>query len=159
MNHIRHSIACLLAAFVATATMADGGAPIASVTAGEHTWTLLVRPASPTVGPIEFTLLGPASPSATLRLLAAQEPAPEVLGLEPQDGVIGRVARTSIGTAGDCTFEVTLEGHGGALLKGTIPVTPRAPGWRERWPWLLAWVPVAALLALRARAVRGHRVT
>ena len=82
-----------------------------------------------------------------------------MLRLEPQDGVIGRVARTSISTAGDCMFEVFLEGDGAALLKGTIPVAPRAPSWRERWLWLFAWVPAAALLALRARAMRDRSVT
>lgn len=137
---------------------ADGGAPVASVRLAGVTWTLLVSPAAPGVGDVEFTLLGPAAPAALLRLQEPDGQAPQELRLESRSGSVGRSARTTLGIAGECRFEVLLEGSVDAALRGTLPVLPPSPPWQARLPWILAWVPLAALLALRAVAVRARGV-
>lgn len=38
-----------------------------------------------------------------------------------------------------------------------VDVAPPLPSWRSQWPWLLAWIPLAALLLLRERLVMGQR--
>lgn len=144
-------------AFVASAASADGGAPVATARRDAATYTLLVSPASPTVGPVEFTLLGPSQPAARLRLIEAQDLAQE-LSFAQGTLAAGGTARTTLDTPGTCRFEVMLDGERQPLLAGELPVQPAPPDWLARWPWLFAWVPVAVLLALRARAERDLQV-
>lgn len=152
-------MALALAAGGGVRASADGGAPVASVRVGDAAWTLLVSPASPSVGPVEFTLLGPMDPAAVIRIWEPEGGPVQELRLQARNGIIGRVASASMDTPGECRFQVTMEGMDTPLVSGTLPVAPAAPPWQARLPWLLAWLPMAVVLALRARAQRARRLT
>lgn len=158
MRRPARTLAAALAAMPCLPALADGGAPVASVRAGDTTWTLLVSPASPCVGPVEFTLLGADQPAAVLRVWEADQGTVQELRLEARPGVIGRWVHAQLDNAGACRFELVLDGVASPLLSGTLPVGSPQPPWQARWPWLLAWVPVAAVLALRALAMRCRAV-
>lgn len=60
-------------------------------------------------------------------------------------------------------FEVPSEGEwrlvvesDAGRLEATVPIAGEPPPWRKRLPWMLAWVPAAALLWLRNRWVRRN---
>ena len=150
--------ACAGLGCVATAALGDGGVPIASVRRDAATFTLLVSPAAPTVGPVEFTLLGPDAAAARLRLVETDE-APQQMAFATVPGLPGAVARTTLDLAGACRFEVRLPQDTSPLLEGELRVQPAPPAWSARWPWLFAWVAPAMLLALRAVAERARGVS
>lgn len=158
MSHRRGSIACVVALAVARLAHGDGGVPIGSSRREVATHTLLVSPASPAVGAVEFTLLGPGAASARLRLIEGDD-VPQELAFAPGSGTPGALARTTLESAGACRFEVRLEGEVAPLLVGELPVQPAPAAWLARWPWLFAWLPAAALLALRAIAERDRAVS
>jgi len=141
----------------APSALADGGVPIASVRSSESTWTLLVRPAQPMVGPVEFDLIGPGVQEAEFEL-REEGGRPEVIAVAP--GTDPRVAhvRTDLGTAGQCMVRVRIP-KAPQPLEAELQVSPEMPGIARRLPWLLAWVPMSALLLVRAIATRGRSYT
>lgn len=135
----------------ARAALADGGAPVASVAGPSGVRTLLMRPAEARVGPVEFTLLGARTDGAALSLLAPGESSPTTV--EWSDGPGGTVqAVVELDRVG--AWRVSVGAPGGApTLEATVEVADPRPPWTERWPWLVAWIPLAALVACRNAAV------
>ena len=158
MSVSRSLIAATSIGCAACLAQADGGVPIASVTRATGTCTLLVSPAAPTVGEVEFTLLGLHVEQARLLLEESGE-APVEMPFARAASLPGVVVRTTLEAAGACRFEVRVPGETEPLLAGELPVQPAPPAWTARWPWLFAWVPFAALLALRAVAERARTMS
>lgn len=140
-----------LALAVVGVARADGGAPVASVKERGRTLTLLVRPAEPRAGPVEFTLLGEAPEGWVLSLRGPDEAAPSVVAwssLRPA----AREARVELERPGSWSVQV---GPAAAepALQAQVEVGAPSPAWSDRWPWLAAWVPIAVLVACRNAAV------
>lgn len=136
---------------------ADGGVPILVVKAGDRSWTLLVRPAQPTVGPIELDLLGPAGSGAVLALREQDGPW-EALSFEA--GADPRVmhARATLERPGACEFRLRI-GDQAAPSQARIEVVERPGAATTQWPWILAWIPMVGALWLRSRAIRARPYT
>lgn len=149
-------IATVLITLVLSArAVADGGVPIATHSEGASTWTVLLRPASPRVGPVEFDLIGPDASEAQLELV--EDGLPAVVHGFASDAPGARVAhvRTDLERVGKCVVRVRLPGSHGACV-ATLQVAAPAAGWTAQLPWLFAWVPMVVLLAVRERAARSY---
>ena len=144
------SLACL--ALVVAPASGDGGVPVASASGEAGVRTLLMRPAEPRVGQAEFTVLGGLPPGAAISLCAPGSR--EALVTPWSSGRASGVREASVDfdAAGEWRVMVGVPGEP-PMLQASIEVQPPAPSWVARLPWLLAWVPVALLLAVRARAV------
>jgi len=153
------SVLACVALFVGQAS-GDGGVPVASAAGEGGVRTLLMRPAQPRVGQAEFTVLGELPPGAMIRVSAPDERDALVVPWLPGRAAGVREASVDFEAAGAWRIMVGLPDQP-PLLQASIEVGPAAPSWVTRLPWLLAWVPVALLLALRNRAVsytpRGPR--
>jgi hypothetical protein len=151
------SLACLVALAVARLAWCDGGVPILVSTAGGRTWTLMMRPASPSVGPIELDLLGLDGAAALLEMREQDGPW-EALSFEA--GADPRVvhARTELERAGACEFRLRVGGVD-TPVEARVEVAERSAAVSTQWPWALAWVPMVLLLWLRSRAVRARLYT
>lgn len=155
--------ACATIAVAASITLwapgawADGGVPIASVVSAAGSWTLMVRPAQPAVGPVEFDLIGPGAQDAVFEL-EEEGGRPEVVvsaaGPDPRLAHL----RTDLRTAGRCVVRVRVP-NASQTLEAVLQVAPEAPGVMQRLPWLLAWIPMSALLVARAVASRARSYT
>lgn len=150
-------LACLVALAVARLAWCDGGVPILVERVGDRTWTLMMRPARPTVGPIELDLLGPPDSKFVLEMRAPSGPW-EALSFEA--GADPRVvhARTELESAGPCEFRLRVGGVD-TPVEARVEVSERSSAASKRWPWALAWVPMMLLLWLRSRALRARLYT
>lgn len=136
---------------------ADGGVPILVVKAGDRSWTLLVRPAQPMVGPIELDLLGLGGSGAVLEMREQDGPW-EMLSLEagPDPRLVH--ARAMLERSGPCDFRLRM-GEGTAPAQARVEVSERPGTAMAQWPWILAWIPMVGVLWLRARAIRARPYT
>ena len=136
---------------------ADGGVPILVVKAGDRSWTVLVRPAQPSVGPVELDLLGPGGSSAVLEMREQDGPW-EALSLEagPDPRVLH--ARTILEGTGSCEFRLRI-GDVAAAVQARVEVSERIGTAAAHWPWILAWIPMVGMLWLRSRAIRSRPYT
>jgi len=130
---------------------ADGGVPIGSVAIPGGTGTLLMRPAEPRVGAMEFTLLGDVPPGWVLSVKAPGQGAPAVVPWSRERlGV--REAALTIDESGAWAVAVGAPGPPPSI-EATLEVAgPAAPA-SDHWPWLIAWMPLALLVACRNAAV------
>lgn len=137
--------------------VADGGVPILVSTAEGRTWTLMMRPARPSVGPIELDLLGSTGTPARLELREQDGPW-QALSFEA--GTDARVvhARTELESAGSCAFRLWVPGVDTPFEAG-VEVSERPAGTFTQWPWACAWIPMVLLLWLRSRAIRARLYT
>lgn len=137
--------------------LADGGVPILVVKAGDRSWTVLVRPARPVVGPIELDVLGPPESDAVLELREA-EGAWESIPLEVGADAGVMHARVTLERSGTCDLRLRVR-DSTASARACIEVSERPDAAMAHWPWILAWVPMIGLLWLRARALRARLYT
>lgn len=151
------SSACLVSLAFASLACCDGGVPILVSTLGGRTWTLMMRPASPSVGPIELDLLGSDGTAALLEMRERNGPW-EAISFEagPDPRVVH--ARTELESAGPCEFRLRVGGVD-TPVEARVEVSERSAAVSTQWPWALAWVPMVLLLWLRSRAVRARLYT
>jgi hypothetical protein len=141
----------------ASSACGDGGVPILVHTVGGRSWTLMMRPASPSIGPIELDLLGSGGAAALLEMREQDGPW-EVLSFEA--GADPRVmhARTELESSGPCEFRLRVGGMD-AAVEARVEVSERSAVVSMQWLWALAWVPMVLLLWLRSQAVRARLYT
>jgi hypothetical protein len=137
--------------------LCDGGAVMLVDRAEGRSWTLMMRPARPAVGPVEFDLIGNGSADARLALREADGPE-EVLAFEPGPAPRVAHARTTLDREGSCVLRLLAPGSG-APAEIRFEVGPAAEPTLSRLPWILAWIPLCALLLLRAQALRSRNYT
>ena len=138
-------------------TLADGGVPVLVVKAGDRSWTVLMRPARPVVGPIDLDVLGPASSDAVLELREGDGPW-ESISLESGADASVMHARVTLERSGTCDLRLRVC-DSTASAQACIEVSERPDAAMAHWPWVLAWVPMIGLLWLRARALRARLYT
>ena len=157
MRRSRTTIAILfgLAALLAAPhrAHADGGALVARGTLEDGSpAAVFVAPVPPRVGLVSIEAIA-----------EAWRAHPPRIRLERDGVVLGGVSAPSPidPLAAFIEFEVPSEGpwllvveSDAGRLEATVPIAGESPPWRKRLPWMLAWVPAAALLWLRARWVR-----
>ena len=148
----RWPIASLALALVAGAGFADGGVPVASGTPSGHASTLLMRPAEARVGAVEFTLLGDLPEGVALCVQAPGETVAAVVPWSPASARGVRVVAVSFDEPGEWLVRVGPSPEA-PMLEARIAVASPLPAWSERLPWLLAWVPLVLLAALRNGAI------
>ena len=135
---------------VASTAFADGGALVARGTLANG------EPAAVFVGPVP-----PRAGTVTVEAVAESwREAPPRISLELDGVEVGGTATRSpidplaasieltLPTAGNWRLVVE---SGAGRLEATVPVAGAPPPWRHRLPWMLAWVPAAALLWMRSR--------
>lgn len=131
----------------------DGGALVArgSLDDGSPA-AVFVAPVPPRVGLVSIEAIA-----------EAWRARPPRIRLERDGVVLGGVSAPSPidPLAAFIEFEVPSEGpwllvveSDAGRLEATVPIAGEPPPWRKRLPWMLAWVPAAALLWLRSRWVR-----
>lgn len=153
-------------AAMAPSAHADGGAVMASVDSGGRRVTVFVAPVAPRAGTIEVSVLRVGAADSE------EEPAPPIMiTARLPGGALERSAPMSTRHQGNRWFEsawldLPAEGRWSIVVDGgagwpsasfDLEVGPPLPPWRTQWPWLLAWVPLTALLLLRDR-LAGARV-
>lgn len=148
--HRGASLAC--AALLVAPAFGDGGVPVASGTGEGGVRTLLMRPAEARVGQAEFTVLGDLPPGTAISVCAPGERDALVVPWSPGRVRDVREASVEFEIAGAWRITVGVPDQP-PMLQASIEVQPPAPSWVARLPWLLAWAPVALLLAVRDRAV------
>jgi hypothetical protein len=126
---------------------ADGGVPIGSRVVHGVRVTLLMAPADARVGPVRFTLLGHEAGPVDIEVMAGDHR--ERTPLEPEAGRPGLHARLEFEQAGSAMVTVRAGAAEEPLLRVEVPVGPTGDAWTGQWPWLLAWVPMLALVLVR----------
>ena len=151
------SLACLVALAFARLAWCDGGVPILVERVGDRTWTLMMRPARATVGPIELDLLGPAGAEVLLEMREGNGPW-EVLPFEPGPEARVSHAPTELTAIGPCEFRLRVGGADTQAL-ARVEVAERSAAMSAHAPWALAWIPMVLVLWLRSRALRARLYT
>lgn len=129
------------------AALADGGVPVASRVDGGSRLTLLMQPARARPGPVRFTLLGGVKGGMTLE--ATGEGFRESTVMEPEPGMPGLHATIDVERSGFLRVLVHAAEAGERVLAVDLQVGEADPPWRTRLPWLMAWVPMLAIVWLR----------
>lgn len=133
----------------------DGGVPVASAMHEGVRSTLLVAPAQPRQGDAVISLLGGPSGTMWLGLRWLDQARTEWTVMEAETLGPGRHAAIRLERTGPLRLTVRAEPAGPDLLGADIRVEAEAPAWQARLPWILSWLPVAAILLLRSLARRG----
>jgi hypothetical protein len=144
-------LSLLILLLLAPRAMGDGGVPIASRVTDAGRVTLLMAPSRPVVGPVRFTLLGPGQGHRDVEVL--QDEHRERTPLEAEPGRPGWHATLAFGQAGPARV-IVHDGGDAPVLVTEVVVSPADAPWLDRLPWMLAWVPVLALVMLREWRVR-----
>lgn len=152
MSAARRIVCAAALALVSRQAFGDGGAPVASAVGPSGACTLCMQPPEARVGSIEFTLLGALPDGVTLSMQGPDDVSPVVVPWADARRRALRVVTVDLDVAGSWSVAVGLPGEP-PTLRASIEVAPPAPSWRARLPWLLAWVPVTLLLAVRHGAV------
>jgi len=139
----------LAAGAIAGDASGDGGALVARGEVGGAAAAVFILPVPPRVGAVEVEAVGrswrAAPPRIEMRLGdlvvgALSEPCP--------DDPLASRAVLMLPEAGDWALRVE---SAAGRLEALIPVAAAPPPWRTRLPWMLVWVPLLLLLALRTR--------
>lgn len=146
----RRSCLSMIVLMVVRAAVADGGVPVDSAVVHGSRLTLLMQPAEARVGAARFTLLGAPDGEALVQM--ERDGARSSSRLLTESGRPGRHADVTFERAGACTVAVMVDGE--RVLAASIMVGSAEPGWLSRLPWIFSWVPLLALVALRAWRVR-----
>jgi hypothetical protein len=136
----------LILLLLAPRALGDGGVPIASRVTDAGRVTLLMAPSRPVVGPVRFTLLGPGQGHRDVEVL--QDAHRERTPLEAEPGRPGWHTTLAFGQAGPARI-IVHDAADQAPLIAEVVVSPADAPWIDRLPWMLAWVPVLALVMLR----------
>lgn len=163
---------------------ADGGVTAGSRAEGPARTTAFVEPVAPRVGPVDVSVLLTPQPIAfegssddprhgAVRLLVVATHIES--GIERSD--MATPAHRGNRLLRSCVLQLPRDGRwrievlpgcdllhrslqlpsGWPSLTFEIEVAPSLPPWRTQWPWLLAWIPMTALLLWRDRLVAGRR--
>lgn len=126
---------------------ADGGVPIDSRVVGGERLTLLMAPAGPRIGTGRFTLLGHRGGPVDIQVRDGDHR--ERTPLEPEAGRPGLHAELEFVTEGPALVTVHAGTTAAPLLQAEVMVGPAKTAWMAQWPWILAWLPMLGLVALR----------
>jgi|GEM_PF-723232 len=165
------AFACITGLACAGVAHADGGVTADSRQSGTARATAFVAPMLPRVGPVDVSVLLTPQPTSEqsveviVRAVHVESGIERSTQAQPahQGNRLLRSALLDLPRAGrwsiDVRIEVTIAPEGPwPSLAFEIEVAPPMPPWRTQWPWLFAWVPLAALLLWRDRlaADRGR---
>lgn len=146
------TLAAIAALLAAARVRGDGGVPIAASADGASARTLFMRPAQARVGPVEFTLLVGGEARCALALQGPSDAAPVVVPWRVDRATGVPTAFAEFTEAG--AWHVRVVGETSVEpLEAAVQVADAQPSWHERLPWLLAWLPMVLVLAVRNRAV------
>ncbi len=157
-------IACACVLSGAAWARADGGAVIDRGRYGAYDATVFIAPIAPSVGEIDLSML----------LTRDGQPQLDVPVHVRADGPNGALSQTQMGesTAGNrllraCSLTLGSPGLWRVSIAigqekadgGTFQVTinPPPPKWRVWLPWMVLWIPVAALIVTREILVARQR--
>jgi|GEM_PF-2977638 len=155
MNFCKYFFACLVASLLATTlARADGGVPIASVETPSGRCTLIMLPAQPSVGSVTFTLLGDLAQPPWLQMQDASQNQPISAPMQRDSQGNAWHVSTTFSNQGECVVSITA--HGETLMQTSMQVQAAPPAWQSQLPWILCWMPVFVVLALRQWALVGR---
>ncbi len=145
-------LAAVLPLAIAASAHGDGGALVARGTVQGEAAAVFLRPVPPTVGLVEIEAVSRpwrASPPRMRMTLGDLElvAASAASELDP----LASVAIFDLPAAGRWRLEIET-GEPEAMV-AEIPIGEAPPPWRARLPWMLAWIPMAAI----AVAIAGSR--
>lgn len=149
------AILALLLARLDHAALADGGALVARgrLLDGSPA-AVFIAPVPPRVGLVQVEAVAEAwrRVPPTIRLARAgvvREATASPSEIDP----LAAVADLEVPEPGE--WHLVVESAAGRL-EATVPIAGVPPAWQARLPWMLAWVPVAAILLLRGRLVAAR---
>ncbi len=142
---------------------ADGGVTAAVSRDGARRAVAFVAPIAPRTGEIDVSvLLSPTPPAALegprLRAVHLESGLERDAAAQPahQGNRLLRSALLELPRPGRWRIEIdrldaTTPDEAWPGLSFEIEVSPPLPPWRTQWPWLLAWIPITAILFWRDR--------
>ena len=130
----------------------DGGQVIATGSIGKGSVVMMVNPSQPTVGMIAVIVrVSPALEPAqcTLRARSAMDSTPIECAMSADPDGLGQRALIQCADASLWTISVRVATALGEMnLQAELQVAPEPPKWQSLSPWILSWIPLAALLLL-----------
>ena len=160
MNPRIHTLLFMMFFMCATTSraIADGGQVIATATLGQEHAVMMVNPSRATVGMVAVIVRvtnGLLPVECVLSAHGASHDAPIQCALSDDPDGLGQRALIECSDASLWTISVRVASANGELvLNGTLQVAPAPPRWQSQLPWILVWIPLAALLFIRQVARR-----
>lgn len=167
--------AAIIAALVCVRIVrADGGVTADARSIGGRHAVAFVSPAAPRAGVVDVSVLLSPTPPPELRgpaVRAVHLPSGASRETEAMPAHQGnrllRSAILSLDLAGRWRIEVASLEPDRALgseieppwppLSFEVEIAPELPSWLSQWPWLFAWVPLAAFMLWRDRHAKDER--
>ena len=143
---------------VAPVTHGDGGALVArgDLENGEPA-AVFVSPVPPRVGLVTIEAAS-ASWRATPPRVVISRGDVVLSGVAAPSPIDPLAAFIEFDVPAEGTWRLVVESAAGRL-EAEVPIAPEPPPWRARLPWMLAWLPAAAILWLRSHLVRTRTAT
>lgn len=157
---MRRNRVTLAAAFAVVATLAvssssraDGGALVARgrLVDGSPA-AVFVAPVPPRVGLVSIEAIAEVWRREPPRIRLERDGV-SLGGLSAPSPIDPLAAFIEFEVPSEGDWRLVVESEAGRL-EATIPIAGEPPPWRKRLPWMLAWVPAALLLWMRARWAR-----
>lgn len=149
------ALLALLLAWLDHAALADGGALVARgrLLDGSPA-AVFIAPVPPRVGLVQVEAVAEAWRRVPPTIRLEREGVVLAATASPsQIDPLAAVADLEVPEAGE--WRIVVESAAGRL-EATVPIAGVPPAWQARLPWMLAWVPVAAILLLRRRLVASR---